>query len=337
MADNIGLLGSNFNEGYKTGYATGGKKAGLGAALAEIVRKMQEQQKNQADSDSATQLLGAKGLMEGKLQPSSDKGSFAVNGLVDSQGNPITIKAADSSQTVYEKTTDDNGNDTYKPVVKLKKGDKIAAQGYGAAGIKFAEKEAQPILDAIKKGDYGPYMNSNANTKTAVGALASKQGIDLEKGIMGYKAQSSEMGNARIQGLKVNQANTLMATISGNYDPKTDTFNIPPSQHTEIAMGLARLLSPQGQVSENLTNQLQQGTLHQKLADIAIYFGADPSVTSGPTQSLIQFLQKQIDIQGQSAQSMLDTYNQGSSPTYKSIKQQKTGTSTSTGLTYTLS
>lgn len=334
-------LGNDVVSGFEIGQKAGGRLQGLNPAIQIILDRMKKKQDNQDDLG----ILGAKGLMEGKVQPatSTDKNTFSVPGIVDDKGNPVNLKSTDNSNTVYSQTIGPDGIPVLTPVAKIGKGSKIIKQPTGALSNKDLESAAQ--LLASGKEAPGQISGFSKQRQQIINrAIEINPNFDPQKAELSFKAGSSEMSNAKILGQKVNQANTLMATINGNYDSKTDTFNIPPSQHTEIAMGLAKLISPTGQVSENLTNQLQQGTLHQKLASVAIYFGADPSITSGPTQSLIKFLQKQVDIQGQSSQGMLDTYNKGSSPSYLPIRKvqpstQQSGNNgqTSTGLTYTIS
>ncbi len=326
MATDFSGISQGIQMADETNKRVGSRFSGLKKALDDIIAAHKAKQDEQNQGQQATQLLGVKGLMEGKLQAAQNgsQGSFSVPGLVDAQGNPVNMKSSGGGETVYSQAVDpETGQVTFKPIQKINKGDKVLP--LKSSGM--SDKDIESAAQLLASGKEAPgQLSGFSKQKQVVIDRASEINPDFnpQKADLAFGAQKSEMTNARIQGQKVNQANTLMATISGNYDPKTDTFNIPPSQHTEIAMGLARLLSPQGQVSENLTNQLQQGTFHQKLADVAIYFGADPSVTSGPTQSLIKFLQKQVDIQGQASQGMLDTYNTGISPSYKPIKQQQT-------------
>lgn len=317
-------LGNDVVSGFQIGQAVGGRTTGLTAGIQTILQRMKEKRDKQDDLG----LLGVKGLMEGKVTPVAEGTKGSLGGIVDGVG----LQPKDQMTGVYDP-------DTGQIVYSVPKGSKPIKAQTGA----LSNKDLEAAANLLASGKEAPGQISGFSKQRQQiidRAMEINPNFNPQTSELAFKAGSSEMSNAKVIGQKVNQANILMATINGNYDPKTDTFNIPPSQHTEIAMGLAKLISPTGQVSENLTNQLQQGTLHQKLASVAIYFGADPSVTSGPTQSLIKFLQKQVDIQGQASQGMLDTYNQGSSPIYKPIKSSQapqSGSSTSTGLTYTLS
>lgn len=126
------------------------------------------------------------------------------------------------------------------------------------------------------------------------------------------KVLSNRSGGFGLQDSKVNQAIDLRNAINQYYDPKTDTYNIPPSMHEEIALGTARLLSPSGQVAENLVEKLKQGTAREKLANAAIFMGvADPSKIGGPTQDVARMFVDTIDRQGQIAEQLRNHYAEG--------------------------
>ena len=126
-----------------------------------------------------------------------------------------------------------------------------------------------------------------------------------------YKANQSAMQGVKVQDAKVNLANNIMTTFKEAYDPKTDTYNIPPSQHLELAMNYAKMQSPNGVIAQDLVNQLTQGTAREKMAKIAIYFGADPKEIGGSTQSVLKWFRDNTDAQAKMAVATRAQYQQG--------------------------
>jgi hypothetical protein len=125
---------------------------------------------------------------------------------------------------------------------------------------------------------------------------------------MRLKALSNRSGGLGLQDSKVNQAYDLRTLVNKYYDPKTDTFNIPPSQHAELALGLARLVSTNGQVPIELMHELRQSTGREALTKALIYAGADPTQVGGPTQSVARLFVDSIDRQGATAEQLRDQY-----------------------------
>jgi hypothetical protein len=127
---------------------------------------------------------------------------------------------------------------------------------------------------------------------------------------MRMKALSNRSGGLGLQDSKVNQAFDLRKLVNKYYDPKTGEFNIPPSQHAELALGLARLVSPTGQVGIELMHELRQGTGREALSKALIYAGADPTKVGGPTQSVARMFIDSVDRQGETAEQLRDQYMQ---------------------------
>lgn len=133
---------------------------------------------------------------------------------------------------------------------------------------------------------------------------STKNQEKLEKQYIDLKAKflSARSGPAGIENGKVDQAIHLRKSINQQYDPKTGQYNIPPSLHTEYVLGLARLMSPNGQVAADTMNQLRQRTAREGAANVLISMGFDPEEVGGTTQSVAKFFVKQIDRQGQTAE-----------------------------------
>lgn len=122
------------------------------------------------------------------------------------------------------------------------------------------------------------------------------------------KAISYRSGGLGLQDSKVNQAIDLKQLVQGYRDPKTGTYNVPPSMHTELVLGLARLLSPTGQVGVQLEQELRQKTAREGLAGALIYMGFDPKKVGGPTQNVVKAFIDTIDRQGKTAEQLREKY-----------------------------
>lgn len=127
---------------------------------------------------------------------------------------------------------------------------------------------------------------------------------------MKMKALSNRSGGLGLQDSKVNQAFDLRKLVNKYYDPKTGNFDLPPSQHAELALGLARLVSPTGQVGIDLMHELRQSTGREAMAKALIYAGADPTQVGGPTQNVVKMFVDSIDRQGETAEQLRDQYQQ---------------------------
>lgn len=122
------------------------------------------------------------------------------------------------------------------------------------------------------------------------------------------KVVSYRSGGLGLQDSKVNQAIDLRTMLDQNFDPATGNYNIPPSLHSELALGLARLLSPTGQVAVEMEQQLRQKTAREGLAGALIYLGFDPKKVGGSTQGVINMFADSIDRQGETAEKLRDKY-----------------------------
>lgn len=122
------------------------------------------------------------------------------------------------------------------------------------------------------------------------------------------KPLSNRSGGLGLEDSKVNQAIHLRTLVNKFYDPKSQTYAIPPSMHAELALGLARLQSPTGQVGIELVKELRQKTLREGLAGALIYLGADPKTVGGTTQDVSKLFIDSIDRQGQVSETNREQY-----------------------------
>lgn len=111
---------------------------------------------------------------------------------------------------------------------------------------------------------------------------------------------SSRSGGVGLEDAKVQMSNHLSALIDQNYDPKTGTYNIPRVQQTELALGLARMMSPNGTVGVQLEKELNQRTAVGDLNGALTYILGTPF--NGSTQDVVKMFKDSIDRQGKVAE-----------------------------------
>lgn len=109
------------------------------------------------------------------------------------------------------------------------------------------------------------------------------------------RPMSSRSGGLGLEDAKVQQANHLMALLDQNKDPKTGQYNVPKVQMNELALGLARLVSPGGAVGEGMMHDLSQATAAGDFNKALTYITGTPF--NGSTQDVIKMFRDSIDRQ----------------------------------------
>lgn len=131
----------------------------------------------------------------------------------------------------------------------------------------------------------------------------------LQYGTRRKSEQSAGAQDAKIQQQKVASANSLQVLLQTVKNPQTGEFdetkmnNITPQFATELAMGCAKLISPNGVVSEGLTQELSQGTVDEIIARTLGYVGLQHA---GTTLQNIKNIQHFVEREGTLAQKQRD-------------------------------
>jgi hypothetical protein len=129
-----------------------------------------------------------------------------------------------------------------------------------------------------------------------VSSPKNQQKFEQEYRTVLQRGLSSRSGGLGLEDAKVQQANHLLALMDQNLDPKTGDYNIPKVQYEELALGLARLVSPGGTVGEGMKNDLVQATAAGDLKKVATYLTGTPF--NGSTQDVFKMLRDSIQRQG---------------------------------------
>lgn len=158
-------------------------------------------------------------------------------------------------------------------------GDFLAAQKY---------KESYATASAAADAQ-GAYTESDANQ--------SKLEHQLQQAALSSR---SDLG---IQNKKVSSAIDLK-TLLNQYKDTNGNYNVPATAYTELAVGMATLLSPTGVPAQSVVQDLQQATLKGDLAGALTY--ATGVQQTGTTQNILTNLADSIDRQGQTAEVLRD-------------------------------
>ena len=204
---------------------------------------------------------------------------------------------------------------------------KFYGTGKPNAWLDFSKEMAGPIAEAAMSGDLSGYMNADRRTKTVVASILAEHGIKADDLVLGYGAEKTAMNNVKLQQQKVDAGNSAQVLLDAGYNSKTGKYMIPPSQHAELAISVARLLSNSGTIPYEMVQELRQRTAKEGISGALIYLGMDPKEIGGSTQSVIENMAKLVKRETLQAQSNVEKYKQGQTPTY--IGSVKEGTSTS--------
>lgn len=158
----------------------------------------------------------------------------------------------------------------------------------------------------------------------ASAAGKSQQELEQEYRTVLIREISSRSGGLGLEDSKVLQANHLLAIFDQSYDPKTGEYNIPAVLQEELALGLARLTSPSGQVGVELAEKLNQPTAYGKMKSILTYWSGKP--LTGNTQDVFKMFRDSIQRQGEVAMGNREAgikYLRGLAPTDLEEKRRK--------------
>lgn len=260
---------------------------------------------------SIQQYLNTSIEVTGKRQEAASNQQDAMN-LKQYESTLDTQKQAKLQEAELNKNT---ATEKYKNSLEDQLTPEMAEKalpGYGGKMVNDYNASHPDNPLKLKGGlDYLKMATDALNPDTSA---TSKHQDKLEKDYADRRSKvlSNKSGGLGLQDAKVNQAIDLRTAISQFYDPTTDKYNIPPSMHEELALGVAKLMSPSGTVAQELVDKLKQGTAREKLANAAIYLGiADPRSIGGPTQDVAKLFVDTIDRQGQMAEHLRNHYEEG--------------------------
>jgi len=134
----------------------------------------------------------------------------------------------------------------------------------------------------------------------------AQEGFEKQYQAILQRTLSSRSGGMGLEDQKVNQAKHLLAIFSQNQDPKTGEYKIPLVLQTELALGLARLVSPTGNVGLELEQKLNQASAKGDVAQLVTYVTGVP--VTGSTQEIFKMFRDSIVRQGTVAEQNREAY-----------------------------
>lgn len=172
------------------------------------------------------------------------------------------------------------------------------------------------------------YASAAGSAAAAVNTTESdpvQQKLEQQGRAVIEKELSNRSGGLGLQDAKVNQAIHLKALLDqyattetvpaetnlygepiGNKTTTKTVYNVPASQYTELAMGLASLISPANTVAEGTINNIMTSTAKGDLNAALTYATGSPQ--NGTTQGVLQNIKDSIDRQGTVAEQERQTY-----------------------------
>ncbi len=317
----IGLMdkGVPFDQAYQTGayllLANGLEKpedvqnfgqqiAGLGdakaqrAALLDLVKTSSEKPEVLKEGD--VQMLHGVEIGGGAPKPMTK--DRALTDLVSSRSTPEQKAAAQAwleeekkTKAPQTRTNEEQALDAYAK--SLGTGKTRAEDLTYEERQNFDKNKAEITASASFKNHMRERDYDNAHPTPVKDADQNK--LEQEARMLLTRAVSARSGGIGAEDAKVQQANHLISLMDQNYDPKTDSYNIPRVQQTELAMGLAKLVSPGGVVAQKTVDDINQATAKGDLAKALTYVTGKPF--NGTTQDLVKMYRDSILRQGQTA------------------------------------
>lgn len=176
-----------------------------------------------------------------------------------------------------------------------------------AEDLTDADRQAFIKRDAQVKAEtaFAQHVREHAYDTAHQAPAKGKSQDELEqegRGIL-QREFSSRSGGLGTEDAKVNQAIHLL-TLMDQYEGKP----MPAQIHGELALGLARLTSPNGQVGIELEREFKQKTAEEGISKAVAYLTGDPTLVNATPEKLRDMLRDSITRQGHVAEENRQTY-----------------------------
>lgn len=225
-------------------------------------------------------------------------GQHVVNGqVVDATGAPV------GAQVPKQETPSEAAVNTARVTELAAQAKKIDAELAGTMPVTETDKLRLGLERVRINNELEHYRMIERKEDPATPANQEK----LEQQYRGVltRTLSSRSGGMGLEDTKVNQAKHLIALFDQTKNAKGE-YEIPRVMQTEIAMGLARLISPTGVVGEGTLNAIDQKTAKGDLAGTLTYLTGHPF--TGSTQDIFKMYRDSIERQGKVAEGNRESY-----------------------------
>lgn len=180
----------------------------------------------------------------------------------------------------------------------------------------WRDSEDQRALNLKSKEAYASAYATASAQNAFAGSDKNQQKLEKDYATTLIKELSNRSGGLGLQDQKVNQAIHLRALLDQYKDPKTGVYNVPAAQYSELAMGLANLISGSGAVSDSARESINTKTAAGDIKGALTYVTGTPF--NGTTQEVLSNLADSIDRQGKVAEDLRNQsvqFLQGLAPT----------------------
>ena len=318
------------NPALQIGNALGkGAESGIsyGIQNQDVIKKqrsimLQEWLKNNMLVDSSEKPLDLNRIM----QINQD---FVQKGQIDGVGEDVFIKPLKQAGNVYIQGSTGGITPAISDLGQpLKSTDKLVKTAPAQTDLTNDEwrELAEADIQGLGSPNFGlgnnplrsKYQKIKADLLEEMGGAsnASQQRTQV------LASRAAQVGAAKVQEAKVNMGTNLLRVLEAGYNSQTDTYTIPPSAHVELALGYSRMLSPQGVVPYELMKEIKQGTAEEALHKTAIYWGLDPAIIGGTTQSVANYFAHMIARQGSTAEQLRNQYTGGRGTSFNKMLNQ---------------
>lgn len=305
------------------GVPTGAQEGDVNTQIMQMLQKYQQQAQNLQLAGTQEQLnriqqtpqslIGASPALQESVRNAAARALAPTIGgakdVLDQASNLLT-----KYQQIEEKNKQDSRNEFHDLITT-----------FGGDWIQN--------LDSSQKSDWEKRLGYKSGTLDILGkSIKERDFAQRQAGVQaGNKTQdkleneyrqvllrplAARSGGIGLEDQKVNQAIHLRAIFDQYLDPNTGEYNIPKVLYNELAIGLARLISPIGVSSEATIQGITQRTLKGDLAGAFTYITGTP--VKGTTKEVLKLMLDSIDRQGEVAESNREgymTYLRGLKPT----------------------
>lgn len=296
------------------------------AAIQDVIAKHQSMQPKLMEHDPTKALLDSSNPAGAPVVPAVPKIEAPTASslearqlfLLSKKNSKVPLSSAEQSEmdaytelkSPKTRTGEDQALDAYaKSIGKTKAEELTYADRQNYDKNKEAITSSSRFQQHMREREYD-------NAHPAPVKASDQNKLEQEYRQVLTRGLSSRSGGLGGEDAKVQQANHLTALIDAAYDPKTDTYNIPRVQQTELAMGLAKLVSPGGVVAQKTVDDINQATAKGDIGKALTYITGTPF--NGTTQDLVKMYRDSIVRQGEVAQTNREgemAYLRGLAPT----------------------
>lgn len=148
------------------------------------------------------------------------------------------------------------------------------------------------------------YKEAYASASASAAAQSAFTDSDSNQSKLEHELQTAALSSRSDLGIQNKKVSTSidLRQMLNQFKQPDGTYKVPATNYTELAVGLATLLSPTGVPAQSVVQDLQQKTAKGDLAGAITYVTGVQQ--TGTTQDILKTLSDSIDRQGQTAEGL---------------------------------